>query len=49
MLLAYYCDTQKQSSEKFAKFIGKQLCWSPFLNKVAVDRPIKTQTSTQYF
>ena len=34
MILAYYCDTQKQSSEEFAKFIGIQLCQSLFFNKV---------------
>ena len=45
MLLAYYCDTQKQSSEEFAKFIGKQLYWSPFSNKVARARPIKKRDS----
>ena len=33
MLLAYYCNTQKQSFEEFAKFIGKQLCQSPFLKR----------------
>ena len=35
MFLAYYCDTQKQSSGEFAKCVGKQLCRSYFLNKVA--------------
>ena len=45
--MAYYCDTQKQSSGEFTKFIGKQLCRSPFLNKVAGGRPIKKETSTQ--
>ena len=43
MLLAYYCDTQKQSSGEFAKFTGKQLCRSPFLNKAAGGRPIKKE------
>ena len=49
MLLAYYCDTQKQSSGEFAKFIGKQLCLSPFLSKVAGGRLIKKETTTQCF
>ena len=48
MLLACYCDIQKQSPEEFAKFTGKQLCWSLFLNKVAGGKPIKKGTSTQY-
>ena len=37
MLLTYYCDTQKQSSGEFAKFVGKQLCWFSFLAKLQVD------------
>ena len=43
MLLAYYCNTQKQSSGEFAKFTGKELCRSPFLNKAAGGRPIKNE------
>ena len=35
MLLTYYCNTQKQSSGKLAKFVGKQLCRSLFFSKVA--------------
>ena len=35
MLLTYYCNTQKQSSAKLAKFVGKQLCRSLFFSKVA--------------
>ena len=47
--MAYYCDTQRQSSGKFAKFIGKQLCRSAFLNKVSDGRLIKKETPTQCF
>ena len=47
--LAYYCDTQKQSSGEFAKFIGKQLYLSPFFNKVAGGRSIKKEAPTQYY
>ena len=32
--MAYYCDTQKQSAEEFAKFTGIQLYRSLFFNKV---------------
>ena len=49
MLLAYYCDTQKQSSGEFAKFIGKRLCRSPFLNNVAGGRLIKKEAPTQCY
>ena len=49
MLLAYYCDTQKQSYGEFAKFIGKQLCQSPFLNKVACGRPIRKRLQHNVF
>ena len=49
MLLAYYSDTQKQSSGEFAKFIGKQLCRSPFLSKVAGSRSIKKEAPTQCY
>ena len=35
MLLTYYCNTQKKSSGKLAKFVRKQLCQSLFFNKVA--------------
>ena len=31
------------------KVIGKQLCRSPFLNKVASGRPVKKETPTQVF
>ena len=48
MFVAYYCDTQKQSYGEFAKRIGKQLCRSPFLNKVAGGRPIKKETPTVF-
>ena len=49
MFLAYYCDTQKQSSGEFAKYIGKQLWRSPFLNKIAGSRSIKKGTPTVFF
>ena len=50
MLLAYYCHTQKQFFRKFAKFIGKLLCRSPFLNKVGGGRLIKKRLhSENYF
>ena len=48
MFLAYYCDTQKQSPGEFAKYMGKQLCRSHFLNKIAGDRPIKKETPTEF-
>ena len=35
MLLTYYCDIQKQSFRKFAKFGGKQLCRGLFFSKIA--------------
>ena len=49
MFLAYYCDTQKQSSGEFAKLTGEQLCRSPFLNKVADGKPTKKETPTHCF
>ena len=49
MFLAYYCDTQKQPSGELAKCIGKQLCGSPFLNKVAGGKPIKKETQTVFY
>ena len=47
--LKYYCDTQKQSSGKFAKGIEKQLCRSPNLNKIADGRLIKNEVPTVFF
>ena len=49
MLFTYYCDTQKQSSGEFAKFLGKQLCRSLFVSKVAGPRVrlIKKETPIQ--
>ena len=35
MLLTYYCNTQKQSSGEFVKFVRKQLCQSLFFSNVA--------------
>ena len=35
MLLTYYCDTQKQSSGEFVKFVRKQLCQSLFFSNFA--------------
>ena len=36
-------------SEEFTKCMGKQLCWSPFLNIDAGGRPIKKETPTVFF
>ena len=36
-------------SEEFTKCMGKQLYWSPFLNKDAGGRPIKKETPTVFF
>ena len=49
MLLAYYCDTQKQLSKESGKFIGKQLCQSPLLNKVAGGRLIEKRLQHSVF